>query len=159
MADRSSRRLIPASGSRHILLFEPGCDAGLSSHDRELIASYVSSRNKCFFCRTSHGASATAYPGGSPERVTAVCDDPDSAAISDKLKALLKIAARVQSEGTTVTSEVVQAARDQGATDLEIHNTVLIAAAFSMYNRYVDGLATWPPQNDEMYRSMGRQLA
>jgi hypothetical protein len=53
----------------------------------------------------------------------------------------------------------VEAARQQGATDMEIHDTVLIAAAFCMYNRYVDGLATWQPTDEAMYAQMGQQLA
>lgn len=143
----------------HILLFEPGDDASLSSRDRELIASYVSSRNTCYFCQTSHGAAAASHTGGSPELVAAVCSNPDTAAIPDKLKALLVIAGHVQGDAKTVTPAMVQAARQQGATDLEIHDTVLIAAAFCMYNRYVDGLATWQPRNEEMYATMGKRLA
>ena len=143
----------------HILLFEPGSEAGLSSRDRELIASYVSSRNTCYFCQTSHGAAAANHVGGSPELVTAVCEDPNGADISDKLKALLVIARHVQGDPMTVTSELVDKARECGATDIEIHDTVLIAAAFCMYNRYVDGLATWQPHDPELYSSMGRRLA
>jgi uncharacterized peroxidase-related enzyme len=143
----------------HVLLFEPGNGASLSSRDRELIASYVSSLNTCYFCQTSHGAAAAHHPGGSPELVAAVCADPQAADISDKLKALLAIAAHVQGDPKTVTPKLVQTARDHGATDLEIHDTVLIAAAFCMYNRYVDGLATWQPRNDEMYQTMGKRLA
>ena len=70
---------------------------------------------------------------------------PTSAPISAKLKALLRIAASVQRGGRNVSSADVAAARAEGATDLEIHDTVLIAAVFCMANRYVDGLATWPP--------------
>jgi uncharacterized peroxidase-related enzyme len=143
----------------HILLFEPGDDASLTSRDRELIASYVSSRNQCYFCQTSHSASAAHHTGGSWTLVNAVCADPETAPISDKLKALLAIAGRVQADAKTVTPALVEAARAHGATDLEIHDTVLIAAAFCMYNRYVDGLATWQPRNPEMYDEMGKQLA
>jgi uncharacterized peroxidase-related enzyme len=143
----------------HILLFEPGPDAGLSSRDRELIASYVSSRNTCHFCKTSHGAAAAHHSGGSAELVAAVCDNPETAEISGKLKALLVIAAHVQGDARTVTAEMVDRARREGATDLELHDTVLIAAAFCMYNRYVDGLGTWQPRNDEMYQAMGKRLA
>ena len=143
----------------HVLLFEPGSEGSLSSRDRELIASYVSFRNDCYFCKTSHGAAAAHHRGGSPELVNEVWADPDTASIPDKLKALLAIAGSVQINGKNVTPAMVQRARDEGATDLEIHDTVLIAAAFCMYNRYVDGLATWQPRNEEMYRTMGERLA
>ena len=82
-----------------------------------------------------------------------------SLAISEKLKALLAIAEKVQKGGKQVSAEDVVRARSQGATDKEIHDTVLIAAAFCMYNRYVDGLATWAPADPEMYRKNGKQLA
>lgn len=147
----------------HILLYEPGEDAGLSaglsSRDRELIASYVSSRNNCYFCQTSHGAAAAHHPGGSNELVAAVCAGPETAEISPKLKALLAIAGQVQGDAKLVSSEMVERARGEGATDLELHDTVLIAAAFCMYNRYVDGLGTWQPREPEMYEAMGKRLA
>lgn len=85
--------------------------------------------------------------------------DFESAAISDKIKALLAIAGKVQKDGKQVTASDVDRARQHGATDKEIHDTVLIAAAFCMYNRYVDGLATWAPSDANMYRENGRRLA
>src|SRR5580692_7624504 len=139
----------------HILLHEP---SSLTPGERELIATYVSSRNNCQFCQLSHGAAASAHLGNAAV-VTQVKTDFQSAPISDKLKALLVIAGKVQQDGKLVTSGDVDAARKQGATDLEIHDTVLIAAAFSMYNRYVDGLGTWQPSDPEMYAQMGRHLA
>ena len=131
----------------------------LTSGERELIATYVSSRNDCYFCQTSHGAAAAAHLGERAHLVDEVKQDFLNAGISAKLKALLAIARQVQQGGKSVTAEAVEYARDLGATDLEIHDTVLIAAAFCMYNRYVDGLATWQPQNTEMYAEMGKHLA
>ena len=143
----------------HILLFESGQTTSLSSRDRELIAAYVSSLNNCHFCQQSHGAAAAHHREGSEELVGAVCADPRTANISPKLRALLTIAGRVQADAKTVTSALVEAARAEGATDLEIHDTVLIAAAFCMYNRYVDGLATLQPHDPSMYDEMGKHLA
>jgi len=139
----------------HILLFEPN---SLTSGERELIAAHVSARNRCHFCYSSHAAAASSHLGDASivEKVKA---DFLSAPVSPKLKALLAIAGKVQQDGKLVTPADVNAARAQGATDLEIHDTVLIAAAFSMYNRYVDGLGTWQPDDPEMYAQMGKQLA
>ncbi len=131
----------------------------LTSGERELVATYVSSRNDCYFCQTSHGAAAAAHLGDRAHLVDEVKRDFLNAGVSAKLKALLQIAGQVQQGGKNVTVEAVEYARDLGATDLEIHDTVLIAAAFCMYNRYVNGLATWQPQNPEMYASMGEHLA
>jgi uncharacterized peroxidase-related enzyme len=139
----------------HILLHEPN---SLTPGERELIATYVSSKNHCQFCQLSHGAAAASHLGDAAV-VQQVKTDFQTAPISDKLKALLVIAGKVQQDGKLVTSADVEAARNQGATDLEIHDTVLIAAAFSMYNRYVDGLGTWQPSDPEMYAQMGRHLA
>jgi uncharacterized peroxidase-related enzyme len=143
----------------HILLFESGQTTSLRSRDRELIAAYVSFLNNCYFCHQSHGAAAAHHAGGSDELVTAVCANPRTADISPKLVALLAIAARVQADAKTVTPFLIEAARAEGAADIEIHDTVLIASAFSMYNRYVDGLATWQPRNTPMYSQMGEHLA
>lgn len=131
----------------------------LSAGERELIATYTSSLNTCFYCTNIHGAIAKHQLGNDAETVKQVLADLDSAPISNKLKALLKIAAKVQSGGKNVTTADVEFARSKGATDIDIHDTVLIAAAFCMYNRYVDGLATWQPDNDDLYDKMGEQRA
>ncbi len=131
----------------------------LSPAERELIATYVSSRNNCHYCQSIHGAIAAAHLEGDEELVRCVKEDFHTAKISPKLKALLEIAGKVQQDGKQVTEANVQAAREQGATDLEIHDTVLIAAAFCMYNRYVDGLATVQPHDPELYRERGKMVA
>ncbi len=145
----------PMRALAHILLHEPN---SLTPGERELIATYVSSRNCTTFCVLSHGAAATAHLGDAA-KVKQVQTDFAKADISPKLKALLAIAGKVQQDGKLVTKTDVEAARKEGATDMEIHDTVLIAAAFCMYNRYVDGLGTWQPENPEMYAQMGRHLA
>jgi uncharacterized peroxidase-related enzyme len=139
----------------HILLHEP---SSLSPGERELIATFVSSRNCTTFCALSHGASAANHLGDAGV-VESVKTNYLAAPISEKLKALLTIAGEVQQDGKLVTSTDVDAARKLGATDLEIHDTVLIAAAFSMYNRYVDGLGTVQPTDPGMYEQMGKHLA
>jgi len=131
----------------------------LSRGERELIAAYVSNLNECRYCQSSHSAFAAAQLEGGGELVEQVKRDPASAPITPKLRALLAIAAKVQVGGRSVTSEDVEAARQEGATDIEIHDTVLIAAAFCMYNRYVDGLDTWQPHDEELYRQRGRKTA
>jgi uncharacterized peroxidase-related enzyme len=131
----------------------------LSAGERELIATYVSSLNQCKYCMTIHGAIAKHQLGNLPVIVQQVIRDPESADISDKLKALLKIAAKVQMGGKQVSDSEIAEARNQGASDIEIHDAVLIAAAFCTYNRYVDGLDTWQPDDQEMYDKMGKQRA
>ncbi|MGA9586035.1 MAG: peroxidase-related enzyme [Terracidiphilus sp.] len=138
-----------------ILLHQPN---SLAPGERELIATYVSSRNCTTFCALSHGAAATSHLGNSAV-VEQVKSNFLAAPISAKLKALLTIAGKVQQDGKLVTEADVKAARALGATDLEIHDTVLIAAAFSMYNRYVDGLGTVQPIDPGMYEQMGKHLA
>jgi uncharacterized peroxidase-related enzyme len=133
--------------------------SSLSSGERETIATFVSTLNDCYFCRTSHRAAAAHHEGCSYELVDAVCADYNQAPISEKLKALLAIAGKVQRGGKFVTSDDIEAARRRGATDLEIHDTVLIAAAFCMYNRYVDGLGTFTPTDERLYDEMGASMA
>jgi uncharacterized peroxidase-related enzyme len=145
----------PMRALAHVLLHEPN---SLTAGERELIATYVSSRNDCHFCQSSHGAAAACHLGDAAV-VEQVKTDFQAAPVSDKLKALLVIAGKVQQDGKLVAAADVEAARKQGATDIEIHDTVLIAAAFSMFNRYVEGLGTWQPRDEEMYARMGRHLA
>jgi uncharacterized peroxidase-related enzyme len=133
-------------------------DNSLSRGERELIAAYVSNLNECNFCQRSHSAFAGLQLDGGMELVEQVKRDPESAPISDKLRALLRIAAKVQVDGRTVSEADVAAAREQGATDTELHDTVLIAAAFCMYNRYVDGLATWAPTDPGVYEESARRV-
>ncbi len=132
-----------------VLLRGPGT---LSPGERELIATYVSARNDCVYCQTIHGAIAAHHLNGDEALVQCVKLDYENAEISEKLKALLAIAGKVQAGGKNVTAADVDRARGLGATDLEIHDTVLIAAAFCMFNRYVDGLATWTPEDPDFYR-------
>jgi len=146
----------PLRALAEVLLRGP---SSLTSGEREMIATFVSTRNDCYFCQTSHRAAAAHHMGGSYELVDAVRADYRSAPVSPKLKALLAIAAKVQQSGRNVTSEDIAEAREEGATDLEIHDTVLIAAAFCMYNRYVDGLATFTPSDPRLYDEMGARMA
>ena len=131
----------------------------LTSAEREMIATLVSDRNDCHFCQASHRAAAAHHLGGNYDVVDAVKRDFDSAPVSPKLKALMAIAAKVQESGRNVTASDVERARAAGATDVEIHDAVLIAAAFSMFNRYVDGLATFTPRDEAAYDQMGQRMA
>jgi uncharacterized peroxidase-related enzyme len=140
----------------NILLHGPGT---LSPGERELIATFVSSKNDCHYCQTSHGAVAAVHLGGNDTLVADVKRDFERAPISGKLKALLAIAGKAQESGRSVRAEDVERAREQGASDLEIHDTVLIAAAFCMFNRYVDGLATWAPLEPDSYRARASTIA
>jgi uncharacterized peroxidase-related enzyme len=131
----------------------------LSRGERELIGSFTSSLNNCYFCHHVHDALAQHYMQCDIKFMDAVRKDYQSAPISNKIKALLSIAASVQKGGKYVTEQQIQEARKQGATDREIHDTVLIAAAFCMFNRYVDGLGTWAPQDREYYNNRAAMRA
>lgn len=133
-------------------------DSTLSRGEREVIAAYVSQLNSCNFCHNSHATFAALQLEGGWDVVDQVMADPDQAPISPKLRALLAIAAQVQQSGRAVTPDTVQAAKDQGASDVEIHDTVLIAAAFCMFNRYVDGLGTVAPPTRADYEPMGQMI-
>jgi uncharacterized peroxidase-related enzyme len=146
----------PLNELAEILLRGPN---SLSSGEREMIATYVSSQNDCYFCQTVHGAAAAHYLGGNEALIQEIKHNFEASPVSNKLKSLFAIAGKVQKGGKEVTSEDIQRARQEGASDKEIHDTVLIAAAFCMYNRYVDGLATWAPTDPEIYRQSGKRLA
>ncbi|GAA0995535.1 carboxymuconolactone decarboxylase family protein [Acrocarpospora macrocephala] len=133
-------------------------DNTLTRGERELIAAYVSALNECRYCFSSHAAYAAAQLEGGMELVEQVRADVGGAPISPKLRALLGIAAAVQQSGLRVTDRLITAAHDAGATDVEIHDTVLIAAAFCMFNRYVDGLGTIAPDDPESYAARAKRI-
>ena len=130
----------------------------LAEAERELIAAYVSHRNDCMFCMNSHAAAARCLYGEEKNLVDEVLKDMQLSGVSDKIKALLIIAGKVQIQGKEVMLQDVAAARALGADDREIHDTVLIAASFSMFNRYVDGLACLTPTEPEAYEEMGKRM-
>lgn len=131
----------------------------LTRGERELIATYVSSENDCRYCQTIHGAIAAYHLDGNEDLVLQVKAGPDGAPVSDKMKALLAIAGKTARGGRHVTTEDIERARRHGATDLEIHDTVLIAAVFCLCNRYVDGLATFTPEDPDFYRQRAKLVA
>jgi uncharacterized peroxidase-related enzyme len=144
------------SNLAHTLLHGP---SSLTAGERELIAAYVSHLNNCEFCCESHSASANVHLGDQGETIKTLKLEFDETPVSLKMKALLKIARQVQKSGREVSQEHIEAARLEGASDEDIHDTVLIAAAFCMYNRYVDGLATNLPENRSEYVPMGNRMA
>lgn len=132
-------------------------ESTLSEGERELIAALVSSRNQCRFCTTAHTAAANLLLG-EPETCEWVKADIETAPVSDKMKALLQIAALVQQNGQLVTPAAVERAKAAGASDREIHDTVLIAALFCLYNKYVDGLASVTPTAPDFYKTLGERI-
>jgi uncharacterized peroxidase-related enzyme len=133
--------------------------SSLSRAERELIATYVSHGNECYFCTNSHAAAARCLYGDQANVVDQVLGDFATAPVDEKMRCLLVIADKVRRDGRLVSTEDVARARSAGADDKAIHDTVLIAAAFCMFNRYVDGLATWAPRDPKVYQEVGSRIA
>lgn len=129
----------------------------LTEAERETIAMVVSHGNACVYCTTSHAAAADAYYE-EHETTRLILNDITSAPVSEKMKSLLALALYVRESGKLVTQELVDHARSCGASDLEIHDTIMIAALFCFYNRYVDGLGTYAPDDPQYYTSMALRL-
>jgi uncharacterized peroxidase-related enzyme len=146
----------PIGALTDVLLHAPN---SLTRGERETIAAYVSALNDCTFCHNSHAAIASCHFGDDGALVAAVVTDVEHAPVSAKLKALLAIAARVQRGGREVRDADIARARAEGAADIEIHDTVLIAAAFCLFNRYVDGLGALTPTDPSGYRDRARFVA
>lgn len=133
-------------------------ESPLTPAERETIGAYVSHRNECEFCARSHSATIP-HLGSGVELSEAALVGPAAKGITPKLRALLAVTGAVVEGGHRVSDELVEAARAAGATDEELHDTVLIAAAFCMVNRYVDGLDAFTPAEDAAYDQMGVRLA
>jgi uncharacterized peroxidase-related enzyme len=145
---------IPLNMLAETLLRSPN---SLTQGEREIIAAYVSFLNNCEFCCNSHSAFASYYLKNK-EIVKAVKTNPETNLVSKKMNSLLKIAAKVQISGKNVSAHDIDNARKSGATENEIHDTVLIAAAFCMFNRYVDGLGTFAPKEEVQYDHMAQMI-
>ncbi len=130
----------------------------LTEAEREMIATVVSHANDCRFCATAH-TTATDALLGECTTTQQIKEDLENAPVSDKMKALLSVAKLVQQSGKSVSDEAILRAKATGATDVEIHDTVLIAALFCLYNRYVDGLATLEPDDKQYYHDLAHRLA
>jgi len=146
----------PLSGLAEVLMRS---ENSLSHGERELIGTYVSSLNECFFCTHAHGGVAQHYLQCDTSFIDGVKKDYQSTTLSEKMKSLLSIAASVQKGGKSVTSKQIENAKSIGITDMEIHDTVLIASMFCMFNLYVDGLNTWAPQDTDFYINRAKQIA
>jgi uncharacterized peroxidase-related enzyme len=133
--------------------------SSLTKAEREMIATYVSFGNKCYFCTNSHAAAARHLLGKDRQLVDSILRDLDCAEVSEKLRALLVIADKVRRDGRLVSEANVALARQHGADDQAIHDTVLIASMFCMFNRYVDGLATFTPKDPKVYDEIGARIA
>jgi uncharacterized peroxidase-related enzyme len=145
------------SALAHTLLHGP---SNLTPAERELIAAHVSSLNQCSFCAASHGAAASAHLKDEGALAAAVQSGSlDALSLSSKMKQLLELASLVQKGGREIKPQNVEAARSAGASDEEIHDAILIASAFCMYNRYVDGLGTAVAARAEDYVKMGARLS
>lgn len=129
----------------------------LTEAERELIATIVSHNNECKFCTSAHTAAADLLLGEC-DTAAKIKQDIETSPVSEKMKALLTIARQVQKGGKNVTDASVQRAKEAGATDLEIHDTVLIAALFCLYNRYVDGLSTITPVDPVFYKGLAERI-
>lgn len=138
----------------HALLRGP---SSMSEGERELVATLVSSRNECRFCTNAHAYTAARYDGGM-DLVQRVVSDHTSAPVSERMHALLEIASLVQGDARMVNDATIARAREAGANDLDIHDTVLTAAMFCFYNRYVDGLASQYPENESYFETLAERL-
>jgi uncharacterized peroxidase-related enzyme len=133
--------------------------SSLTRAERELIATYVSHGNECYFCTNSHAAAARCLWDDQASVVDEVLANSATAPVDEKMRCLLAIADKVRRDGRLVSADDVAKARAAGADDKAIHDTVLVAAAFCMFNRYVDGLATWAPKDPRIYREIGQRIA
>lgn len=132
--------------------------SSLTRGERELIGAYVSSRNKCLFCTRSH-ASTARHLLGDKAGVVADVVEGNCETVDPKMRALLAIAEKVRRDGREVTPEDIARARQAGADDRAIHDTVLITGLFSLFNRYVEGLGTWTPDDEAVYDASGSYRA
>jgi uncharacterized peroxidase-related enzyme len=161
-------RLTPGLGvhlrglADELLVYDyPG--ATLTRAEREMLATAVSAGNDCFFCMDSHAAHAAALleRSGTTELLPSLDELKDGSAegLDAKMRALLSIASIVRREPRELSSAEVGLATEAGATDADIQLAVLIAAAFSMYNRLVEGFRARTAPTPDAYRERAVEIA
>jgi uncharacterized peroxidase-related enzyme len=137
--------------------------ATISRGEREMLATAVSAENDCFYCMDSHGAFATAvFERSGATGLEALIDGiklGSSDGVDEKMQALLHIARVVRRDSRELTASDVAAAKTAGASDADVQLAVLIASAFSMYNRMVDGFRAKTPPTAEAYRARAAEIA
>ena len=145
------------------LLVHDFAGATLRRAEREMLATAVSAGNDCFFCMDSHAAHAAALLERDGDAHLAPLLDElkigSVAPFDPKMRALLHIAAVVRRNPLELEAADVEAAIAAGATDPDIQLAVLISAAFSMYNRLVDGFRAMTPPSTEAYRERAGAIA
>ena len=161
-------RLTPALGVHlrglaNELLVDDFAGATISRPQREMLATAVSAANDCFYCMDSHGAFASALLEGTGSgHLVPVVDQikrGSSEGLEPKMQALLHVARTVRGEPRDLTAADVAAAHAVGASDADVQLAVLIAAAFSMYNRIVEGFRAKTPPTAEAYRARASEIA
>jgi uncharacterized peroxidase-related enzyme len=145
------------------VLVNPYPGATITRAQREMLATAVSAANDCFFCMDSHAAHATALleRDGAADEVAKLdmLKVGESAGFDPKMQALLTIARTVRRDPRKLTRTDIDAATGAGATDGDVQLAVLIASAFSMYNRLVDGFRARTPANVDVYRDRASEIA
>jgi uncharacterized peroxidase-related enzyme len=164
----AAMQLTPGLG-RHLrgladeLLVEDFPGATIGRPQREMLATAVSAANDCFFCMDSHAAHATALLDGSAETdLVPLLDDLKTGSadrFDAKMRALLHVSRTVAGRARDLTAGDVEAAIAAGASDADVQLAVLIAAAFSMYNRMVDGFRARTAPTTEAYRARAVEIA
>ncbi len=131
----------------------------ISHAEREIIASYVSYLNNCYFCFACHGATAAALLGLGIEFLDEIKEKLPNQDITPRLRSLLNIAEAVQQGGNYVDEFLITSAKKRGVSEIDIHDVVLISSAFCMFNRYVEGLNVPYPLDKKSYIGIGKKLA
>ena len=145
------------------LLVDDFKGATITRPQREMLACAVSAANDCFYCMDSHGAFATALleRSGAGEMVPLIdtIKQGSSDGFDEKMRCLLHIARTVRGDARDLTARDVAAAHSAGASEADVQLAILIASAFSMYNRIVEGFRAKTPPTAEAYRARAQEIA
>lgn len=146
-----------------VLLVNDFPGASLTRPEREMIATAVSALNDCFFCMDSHGAFAASLlrrqGATDAEALVEGLKSGSLQRLSAKMQGLLAIARAVARDARALTHDDTAPAMAAGATSGDVQLAVLIASAFSMYNRMVEGLRAPTAADASAYAERADQIA
>lgn len=129
----------------HLMLGE----SRLSPLEREMIATVVSSCNRCFYCLVAHGQ-AVRELSGDPELGELMALNYRAAVLPPRQRAMLDFAWKLTETPQQVGDDDREALRQAGFSDEEIFDIVDVASFFNYTNRMAHGLDMMP--NREYHR-------
>lgn len=127
-------------------------DSPLTKLEREMIATVVSARNRCFYCLVAHGQMIREL-SGNPEFGELMAFNYRAAQLSERHRAMLDFAWKLTDTPEDISEKDREGLRAVGFSDDEIFDITDVTSFFNYTNRMAHGLEMAPNRE---YHGMNR---